>query len=334
MGAVPVSTFAELEQLQALLDHPALAVTIAADIDGLPLYRLGLGQQAAGTPVLLLVGGIHGSERIGSQILTGWLTHVLSRLSWDRTLQHVLGRVRIELLPLVNVTGLARGTRATADGIDLMRNAPVQAQGRVLWPLGGQRLSHRLPWYRGRTLAAENRAVRDTVLALVQEAPFVLAMDLHSGFGAVDRLWFPYAGHPRPPEHLAEAVALCDRFNQDYPLHDYYRIEPQSLSYMAHGDLWDYLYDEARRAGQGLLLPFTLEMGSWLWLRKNPRQLFAPAGLFHPMLPHRLRRVMRRHWHLLDFLVRAVADHDQWRPDAAHRPVLHQQGLARWYRHE
>lgn len=323
--------FAELEQLQPLLSHPALTVAVLAEAGGLPIYRLGLGARDPGLPTLLLVGGIHGSERIGSQILLGWLTHVLSRLSWDQTLQHLLGRVRIELLPLVNVTGLARGTRATADGIDLMRNAPVQAQGRVLWPLGGQRLSRHLPWYRGQQLAPENQAVHQTVLALLQQSPFVLAMDLHSGFGHVDRLWFPYAGHRRPPAHLAEAVALCDRFNQDYPLHDYYRIEPQSLNYMAHGDLWDFLYDESRRAGTGLLLPFTLEMGSWLWLRKNPRQLFAPAGLFHPILPHRLRRVMRRHWHLLDFLLRAAADHPHWRPRPEQRAILHQVGLERWY---
>lgn len=325
-------SFAELEQLRPLLSHPALQVTALLHLDDLPLYRLGLGASAAqATPTLLLVGGIHGSERIGSQILIGWLTHLLSRLQWDHTLQHLLQRVRIELLPMVNVTGLALNTRATGTGIDLMRNAPIEARGKVLWPLGGQRLSRRLPWYRGRQLAPENQAVRDTVLGLVQRSPFVLAMDLHSGFGAVDRLWFPYAGHRLPPEHLAEAVALCDRFNQDYPLHDYYRIEPQSLNYMAHGDLWDYLYDQARARQQGLLLPFTLEMGSWLWLRKNPRQLFDPAGLFHPILPHRLRRVMRRHWHLLDFLMRAVADHEHWRPQAEQRPILHQQGLERWY---
>ena len=321
----------ELNQLERLLKHPAIRHRVLAELDGLPIYEVELGTQDGTLPTLALFGGVHGNERIGSQILLAWLEHLISRMTWDNTLLHLLTRVRIIMIPMVNITGLHKATRANAEGIDLMRNAPVTARGLHLWPLAGQKLSRHLPWYRGTRLAVESQALIDSVQQARARDSFVLAMDLHSGFGMKDRLWFPYAGHRLPPPHLAEALALCDIFNSNYPLHDFYTIEPQSLNYTTHGDLWDHLYDLARTDNGPLLLPFTLEMGSWLWLRKNPRQLFDRLGLFHPVLPHRLRRVLRRHWTLLDFLLRAAAEHEHWQPDAETRFVLHQLGVERWY---
>lgn len=321
----------ELEQLERLLSHPELHHRILGEVDGLPLYEVELGSREDGVPTLALYAGIHGNERIGSQILLAWLEHLIARLAWDETLHHLLTRVRIVMMPLVNITGLHRGTRATANGIDLMRNAPVQARGMRVWPLAGQEFSKNFPWYRGTELAPENLALIESVQSVRERSSFVLSMDLHSGFGMKDRLWFPYAAHRLPPPHLAEAVALCDLFNQNYPLHDFYVIEPQSVQYTTHGDIWDYLYDKARQDEHAILLPFTLEMGSWLWLRKNPRQLFDRLGLFHPVLPHRLRRVLRRHWNLMDFLLRATAEHHYWRPDDLERFTLHQVGVERWY---
>jgi hypothetical protein len=53
-------------------------------------------------------------------------------------------------------------------------------------------------------------------------------------------------------------------------------------------------------------------MGSWLWLRKSPLHLFYRHGLFHPLLPHRLQRVFRRHFMLFDFLHRSLLYPKQW----------------------
>lgn len=321
----------ELEQLKQLLDHPHVRHRCLAVLDDLPIYAVELGAHEPTVPTLFLVGGVHGNERIGSQILLAWLEHLLARMMWDCSLQALLTRVRIVMVPMLNITGLHKATRANGDGIDLMRNSPIQARGLHLWPLAGQRLSKHLPWYRGDALATENIALIKYLEELRARSDFVLVMDVHSGFGLKDRLWFPYAAHRLPPPHLAEAVALCDLFNLNYPLHDFYTIEPQSLNYTTHGDLWDYVYEQSRLDKGALLLPFTLELGSWLWLRKNPRQLFDRLGLFHPVLPHRLRRVLRRHWTLLDFLLRATADHQAWRPDAEARFVLHQVGVEKWY---
>lgn len=86
------------------------------------------------------------------------------------------------------------------------------------------------------------------------------------------------------------------------------------MEYLIKGDLWDYLCLEHQqiKAGTGLFLPMTLEMGSWLWLRKNPRHLFSRHGLFHPLLPHRRQRILRRHFTLFEFLFRSLLNPEAW----------------------
>jgi hypothetical protein len=113
--------------------------------------------------------------------------------------------------------------------------------------------------------------------------------------------------------------------------HHRYIFEPQSLQYLAHGDLWDHLYRQACARGQGLFLPLTLEMGSWLWVKKNPRQLFSRHGIFNPLIEHRQQRVLRQHQQFLDFLSRAASGHALWLPRAELRAQHHAQALQEWY---
>jgi hypothetical protein len=96
--------------------------------------------------------------------------------------------------------------------------------------------------------------------------------------------------------------------------HHIYKVEPVSNEYVINGDLWDYLYDEfmEQKSTQQVFLPLTLEMGSWLWLRKNPTHLFSRHGLFHPLLPHRQQRIYRRHFMLFDFLHRSLLNPQPW----------------------
>jgi len=140
-----------------------------------------------------------------------------------------------------------------------------------------------------------------------------ITLDLHSGFGLRDRLWYPYAKTNRPFAALPQVRALVDLLDRSLP-HHVYHVEQQSESYCAHGDLWDYLFDRhaATDAGDQMFLPWTLECGSWLWVRKNPRQLLAYDGPFNPVKFHRHSRTMRRHLALLDFFFRAVRNHRRW----------------------
>jgi len=299
-----------------------------------PIHAITLGNPGLDVPAVGYFGGVHGLERIGAQVVIAFLQNIVTRLSWDSSLHRLLEGVRLVFMPIVNPGGMWAGTRANPHGVDLMRNAPVEAREKVPYMLGGQRLSAGLPWYRGRLgdpLEAESQAVCDVVHRELLSRPFSIALDCHSGFGISDRLWFPFAHTREPISHLAEVHALKAIFEQAHSHHPYI-IEPQSAQYLTHGDLWDHLYLQASTAHpERTFLPLTLEMGSWLWIKKNPRQLFSRRGIFNPLIDHRQQRVLRRHLALLDFLSRAASSHTLWTPGAEQRGQRHADALADWY---
>ena len=159
---------------------------------------------------------------------------------------------------------------------------------------------------------------------------FSIALDCHSGFGLRDRIWFPHAHTATPIAHLADIGALEELYSRTYPNHNYV-FEPQSRQYRTHGDLWDYLYLQGTSDSERVFLPLTLEMGSWLWVKKNPRQLFNRAGIFNPTAAHRLQRVLRRHLVWFDFLMRAANSHGRWMPEGLARKAHRRRALAQWY---
>jgi len=330
-----------LPELQAVQDAIATAgpyVEVrhapAAGESGLPVYDLAFGNPSPHVPAVGFFGGVHGLERIGAQVVIAWLQVLAARLRWDEGLHRQLECVRVVVMPLVNPGGLLRHTRANPNGVDLMRNAPVEATGPVPPLVGGQRISAGLPWYRGRAgspMEPESSALCRVAERELHGRPFGLALDCHSGFGLHDRLWFPYAHSTRPIEHLPDLDALHEIFQETLPHHPY-TFEPQSRLYLAHGDLWDHLYLRSLERDAGPFLPLTLEMGSWLWVKKNPRQLFTRVGIFNPLLAHRHQRVLRRHLALFDFLLRAAASAARWLPlDAHERDARRQAALRRWY---
>jgi hypothetical protein len=330
----------ELQWLEQLIErgHPHLQARVVRRIQvsggpGLPVYAITLGNPDPALPAVGYFGGVHGLERIGAEVVIAFLQNIVTRLDWDTGLHSLLERVRLVFMPVVNPGGIWAATRANPRGVDLMRNAPLDAIEPVPYLFGGQRLSAGLPWYRGRLgepLEAESQALCDLVRAELLERPFSLALDCHSGFGIRDRLWFPYAHTRAPMHHLAEVRALKTIFEQAHS-HHHYIIEPQSAQYLAHGDLWDHLYLQACEHPERTFLPLTLEMGSWLWIKKNPRQLFSRKGIFNPLIGHRQQRVLRRHLGLLDFLTRAASSHARWCPTGDARAQQHQQALDEWF---
>jgi hypothetical protein len=294
--------------------RPELARELAR-VEAMPIYAFQFGAAERTAPSLLVIGGVHGLERIGTDVAIAFLSSLVARLGWDAVLHDALARCRVIVVPLVNPVGMARGQRANGNGVDLMRNAPAHELGGT--PLvGGHRISPRLPWYMGppgapmeAEAAALVRLVEDELFA----SPFAIALDLHSGFGFVDRLWYPYA-RTREPMPDQRSVAALGRLLDDTLPNHVYRVEQTAQVYTIRGDLWDHLYDRRRAAGGGTLLPLTLEMGSWTWVRKNPLQGFSSLGRFNPTRPHRHRRTLRRHLPLLDFLLHATASHRAWAP--------------------
>ena len=314
----------ELDAIERLAERAKAEQLVR--VDGLPVYAFRFGAVDAAAPALLVTGGVHGLERIGTDVAIAYLSSLVTRLAWDTVLHAALAHCRVLVVPLVNPVGMARRQRANGRGVDLMRNAPVEAvspragqsPGRSIFGgtpfVGGQRISPRLPWYMGPAGAAmepEAAALTSFVERELFATPLAIALDLHSGFGFVDRLWYPYARTREPPPDLPAIDALVGLLDETLPNHVYH-VEQTARAYTIRGDLWDYLYDRRRAAGEGTLLPLTLEMGSWTWVRKNPLQAFSRTGAFNPTQPHRHRRTLRRHLPLLDFLLHAVASHARW----------------------
>jgi predicted deacylase len=329
----------ELQQIEAIIQwdnkthlFSKVLCHVSCDDDMLPIYALTLGNKAQDIPCITYVAGIHGLERIGTQVVIAFLEGLLERLKWDRVLADILQRVRINILPLVNPVGMLNATRANGQGVDLMRNAPVDSHEKTIWLAGGHRISSRLPWYRGKASEAmqpEAQALCDFIAQEVLPAPFSLVLDCHSGFGFRNQIWFPYAkSRLEPIKHLKEVYYLRKLFMQTYP-HQDYLFEPQSQHYLTHGDLWDFLYQKSL-ASDNVFLPLTLEMGSWRWIRKNPLQLRQLLGLYHPIKPHRLNRVLRSHLILMEFLLHATLSYQNWL-NQSEMLELEQQALTLWY---
>jgi hypothetical protein len=336
-----LAPLSELRHLEALIERgaPHLQSQHLDDVEvgeeRFPLLAMTLGNPAPDVPALGIFGGVHGLERIGAEVVIAYLSSLVSRLRWDSTLHRMLESVRLVFMPLVNPGGLRCGTRANPAGVDLMRNAPVESD-RAVPLLGGQRISAKLPWYRGAADAGmerESRALCELVRRELLSHRHAMAVDCHSGFGLRDRIWFPFAHTAKPIPHLAEMHALSELLDQTHAQHRYV-FEPQSRQYLTHGDLWDHLYLQACGESERMLLPLTLEMGSWIWVKKNPRQLFSRRGLFNPLIAHRQQRVLRQHMAWLDFLTRAAASMRRWLPEGEERRAHEERALQRWYRRE
>lgn len=326
----------ELEQLVAGAGSRFEARTLCELACGeqcFPLHAIAFGNPDPSVPAIGIFGGVHGLERIGAQVVIAFLKSVISRLRWDTTLNRQLEHLRLVFVPVVNPGGMFRRTRANPNGVDLMRNAPLDAREKAPFLIGGHRLGPRLPWYRGPLagpLEAETSAVCQLVDDELLSHRFSMVVDCHSGFGVSDRIWFPYAHTSEPIPHLAEMHALREILDQTHSHHRYV-FEPQSRQYLAHGDLWDYLYLRALEQADRVFLPLTLEMGSWLWVKKNPRQLFSRHGIFNPLIEHRRLRVLRRHLSWLDFMTRAASGNGLWAPVGEERELHRQRAMRRWY---
>ncbi len=332
--------FPELEQLEGIIEQlgeraqTEVIERIQYQDHEFPIHCITLGSTQPDVPVLAFFGGVHGLEKIGSEVILSYMETISQLLDWDQEFLARLEKSRLVFVPIVNPVGVYLGTRSNGNGVDLMRNSPVEGVGSTRI-YSGHRITPRLPWYRGdkSKMEKEAQALCRVVERHVFNSSLAIALDLHSGFGIQDRLWFPYASRKTPFAFLAETLALKELFDRCYQ-HHIYRIEPTCLEYVINGDLWDYLFDDfvRRFEAERLFLPLTLEMGSWLWLRKSPMHLFLRHGLFHPLLPHRQQRIFRRHFMLFDFLFRSLLYPEKWAQLKNQQKIAYEKkALGLWY---
>ncbi len=333
--------FTELTALESLIKDFGVdaRVRILAEVPNgdkrYPLHCVSVGSEDPTAPTIGFFGGVHGLEKIGSEVVLAFMATLHELQRWDQGTRRRLEELRLVFFPMVNPVGIVNRTRSNGNSIDIMRNAPLDAEelGGSLYR--GHRLSTFLPWYRGevgKPMEVETQALLQVVREELLCSKLALAVDVHSGFGARDRFWFPYAHSRKPFPYLAECFALKQLFDQTYP-HHFYAFEPMSRQYTVHGDPWDYVFIENYKNSTGnMFIPFCLEMGSWTWLKKNPLQVFMKDGVFHPRLPHRRSRILRRHLNLFDFLQRAVLSPEAWcrqTPDL--RAVNTRKAMELWY---
>ena len=299
-----------------------------------PVYGIEIGANDASTPCLCIVGGVHGLERIGSMVALSTLRTVIELLGWDQTLRKRLQESRLLYVPLLNPVGMFRRTRSNGNSVDLMRNAPVFSEEATRFLYGGHRVSPKIPFYRGALtdeMELENKALCEFIKERVFPAKVAICLDVHSGFGATDRLWFPYARTKKPFPYFVEAYAFRELLDKTYPNH-FYAIEPQSIQYTTHGDVWDFLFDQHLDSKkEQFFFPLTLEMGSWKWVKKNPKQIFDVLGVWNPILPHRRARVLRDHKTFMDFLHRAILSREWIDIPEQKSQIWRYEALNLWY---
>lgn len=311
--------FSILEDFEKLKKFESLGVrfktlsSIKHDGRDYTIPSISIGAEDKTLPTFGLFGGVHGLERIGCQVIISFFNTLLEQASWDKNLRESLKTFRIVSIPIVNPVGVAHFTRSNGNNVDLMRNAPIDAEGAVYPLASGHRVSPLLPWYRGELGVIEKES--ETLIQFVEDEMFQsnvsIALDVHSGFGMKDQIWYPYAGSTKKFPREDEALKLKELLDRTYPNH-IYKYEAQSVNYLNHGDLWDYIFGLHEEKAKGFFLPLTLELGSWSWVKKNPSQLFSKLGLYHPMKEHRQARTMRRHILLLDFLIKALRNTEAW----------------------
>ncbi len=280
-----------------------------------PIHSFTIGSNDPEAPTFGIFGGVHGLERVGTHLAISYLQNLFTRLTWDDELAGSFNNFRLVSIPLINPVGMDLIYRSNGNGVDLMRNSPVESFEKTAPLLGGHRYSSKIPWYRGieGIIEKENLAVIDFVKKEMFPSKFSMSLDLHSGFGMKDRLWYPYAKTRNPFPLTAETQNFKNLIDTTLP-HHIYLIEQQSQSYTTSGDLWDHLFDLSHdmKQSNGPFIPWTLELGSWLWVKKNPLQLLSILGMFNPVRQHRFERVMRRHILLFDFFIQATKNHHNW----------------------
>ena len=190
--------FPELKQLQMIIDQFGdKARTEVIDLiqykdHEFPIHCVTLGSTDPDVPVLAFFGGVHGLEKIGSEVILSYMETISQLLDWDDELLSRLEKSRLIFVPIVNPVGVYLGTRCNGNGVDLMRNSPIEGVGTTKL-YSGQNITHHLPWYRGDVFNMEKEAL--ALCRIVDKhlfnSPLSIALDLHSGFGIKDRLWFP-----------------------------------------------------------------------------------------------------------------------------------------------
>ncbi|MCX7882419.1 MAG: DUF2817 domain-containing protein [Brevinematales bacterium] len=115
-----------------------------------------------GNETLLFVGGIHGDERQGVEILTRFRRMVANT-------PEIRKNIRVVIVPKANPDGIRRGTRGNARGVDINRNFPTSSFTTNY---------HKKAYYPGRQAASEPET--KALIKLIQKYAPSLVVTIHA----------------------------------------------------------------------------------------------------------------------------------------------------------
>jgi hypothetical protein len=306
-----MESFPEFFQLQRMIDKlaphaPGVRIETPASVrkggKNFPIYTITLGSSRPEAPVFGLVAGVYGRQKVGSQVVLSYLEHLIERMAWDEALQWQLERMKLILMPVVS-------------------------------PVRQEFFTRYLKWYHGQSdrLEPESQALCDFIKKECFGSPQSIILEVRSGMGTQDHLWFAYAKDKKPFPNLAEISAFKSLLDRVLP-NSFYRIHPWSSRYKANGGVWDGIYDEfgllhadAFDQGEKVFLPLTLELGLGHATRA-PRDLSYATHSF-------MRRALGNHLPLFDLVSRSVLSPGPWKSGPTHQRELNrEQGMDLWYR--
>ena len=279
-----------------------------------PIYSLEIGKEkAVRKNPAGLIAGVHGLETIGIRVLLDFLEFVLEDGASPILKDLKKGEFGIVCIPILNPGGVAMKRRSNPRGVDLMRNSGLKAEDAPFF-FGGQNFSNKLPYYQGKTLEAESRVLyRFAKEYFFQpDKSIIPVLDIHSGFGMTDHIWWPYAKSQEKCPDDALYMKLAQYLKEEKN-HQSYKFGPQSETYTINGDLWDRLYEKYRKEKadadqnwKARFLPVTLEIGTWSDITGDPLKIFRKRGIFNPSRDNK-HDIIMKHRHFLSDLVRLAS---------------------------
>ena len=172
-------------------------------------------------PVLGLFGGVHGLERIGSQVVLSLMNTFFANDFMGQSYSRDFRKMRLFYAFDQSPGEFFIKREAILRGVDLMRNAPVDAEGKSTWLVGRSPPVHQTSMVQrstGRRIASRIQSPAWSLPPKFFQSSRVLTVDFHSGFGNIDRLWLPYAKSTRPFS-CARGLCLASPFWSNSPHH-------------------------------------------------------------------------------------------------------------------
>lgn len=212
------------EEVEERLRGLGTVVQIGESVLGRPILAVRFGE---GPRALRILGGHHGDE--------GASVEVALRVAEALANGGVPEGTEVWVVPLVNPDGLAAGTRANANGVDLNRN--YGEQWNSLSSTSGD----------GPFSEPETRAIR----ALARARSFDAGLSLHSGAANLGWVW-NWTSDTRPDDEPALAAIAAD-YADACGAPDFWITEGADW-YVTYGDTTDWTY------GQWGAWDYTLEV--------------------------------------------------------------------------